>query len=164
MTLSRNFKVGGSAAGDTLTGHCDLPTLCFFWWDWLKERVYRNWPTSIVQLRELILNACSEISANMCQNVCRSVSRRFQQCDREGAPLIELMINFVFKFSCIQFVLLIAFTRHVAFELHTWNITPLLKKYSGGSIWKTPNFFKLRIFEYSISRFKFEFFEFEFEY
>ena len=68
----------------------DLTPCDYFLWGWMKERVYRDRATSTAQLRELIRTACSELSADMCQDVCRSASQRFQQCcDREGAQLVE---------------------------------------------------------------------------
>jgi hypothetical protein len=68
----------------------DLTPCDFFLWGWLKERVYRDQPASVSQLREKIQAACAQLSKDMCSEVCRSVPHRFEQCcDRQGRHLFD---------------------------------------------------------------------------
>lgn len=58
----------------------DLTPCDFFLWGYLKNIVYRERPATIEELRDRITQACAEISVEMCDNVCQSVTQRFQCC------------------------------------------------------------------------------------
>jgi hypothetical protein len=68
----------------------DLTPCDFFLWGYLKERVYRERPATIPELRDRIAQCCAEIPANLLAKVCQSVPDRFRQCvASQGAQLLD---------------------------------------------------------------------------
>jgi transposase len=62
----------------------DLSPPDFFLWGYLKNIVYKDRPTTLDVLRERITQACAEIPIEICQKVCRSVSKRLEECRAQG--------------------------------------------------------------------------------
>ena len=68
----------------------DLTPCDFFLWGYLKERVYRERPANIQDLRDRITQCCAEIPADLLAKVCHSVPDRFRTCiAAEGHQLSE---------------------------------------------------------------------------
>lgn len=71
----------------------DLTPLDFFYWGYLKGKVYETKPTDIDDLRERICNVSSEISANMLQNVTNQHYVRFSHCQLKYGGHFEHITN-----------------------------------------------------------------------
>lgn len=68
----------------------DMTPLDFFFWGFIKDKVYANKPTTIHQLRQAITNAITNnIDANLCRKVCSSVPGRLVRCMQTGGHHIE---------------------------------------------------------------------------
>ncbi len=58
----------------------DLSPCDFFLWGHLKHIVYGSKPSTVPALRDRIQTACSQVTAEMCLNVCKSVPGRWEDC------------------------------------------------------------------------------------
>ena len=58
----------------------DLTPLDFFYWPYLKSRVYRTIPADLNELRQRIINASAEITRDQLQNVTKEMYHRFGHC------------------------------------------------------------------------------------
>lgn len=68
----------------------DLTPCDFFLWGYLKERVYRERPANIPELRARITQCCAEITPDLLSTVCHSVPNRFRQCvASQGQQLMD---------------------------------------------------------------------------
>lgn len=69
----------------------DLNPIDFFFWGAVKEKAFIRKPTSLVELRTYISDACNDITSNLelCTNVCRSVTGKLQACMKAEGGLFE---------------------------------------------------------------------------
>ena len=58
----------------------DLTPVDFFLWGYLKEQIRRNAPNNLDELEACIVQECSKISPQMCQNACPSVLPLVKKC------------------------------------------------------------------------------------
>ena len=65
-----------------------------FLWGYLKERVYRNKPRTINDLKRNIEDQIRDISPEMLSNVMQSVLDRATQCETENGGHLK---NIIFK-------------------------------------------------------------------
>lgn len=63
----------------------DLTPMDFFFWGYLKDRVYRTQPRTIDALKLEIERQCREIPNELFRDVCESTGSRYQRClDNDG--------------------------------------------------------------------------------
>lgn len=67
----------------------DLTPLDFWFWGYLKDRVYLTRPENEEILRQRIINACREIPPNLILNATNGVTRRCQLCVQQGGGQFE---------------------------------------------------------------------------
>lgn len=66
----------------------DLTPCDFFLWGFLKDLVYRKKPRSLNELRQSIIDSCSQITKEMCKKACQSVKVRLENCvGKEGGAV-----------------------------------------------------------------------------
>lgn len=66
----------------------DLTPCDFFLWGHLKDLVFRTMPKTLPDLRQQIVTCSRQITQEMCQNACRSVTNRLRICvNKEGAQV-----------------------------------------------------------------------------
>ena len=65
---------------------CELTSLDFFLWGYVKDKVYANAPQSIQELKENIRAVIDEIEPQMCENVMENFIKRAWSCkhSRDG--------------------------------------------------------------------------------
>lgn len=72
---------------------CDMTSLDFWLWGYLKDRVYATKPRSIDQLKCLIIEKMAEIPPEIIANVCDSVTRRMHRCtELKGHQIADRLI------------------------------------------------------------------------
>ena len=63
----------------------DLTSCDFFLWGYLKDIVFKESCTSIMQLQNRIQDLCAGITKVMCRKVCHSVAQRLRGClEKDG--------------------------------------------------------------------------------
>uniref|UniRef100_A0AAF5DK87 Transposable element Tc3 transposase n=1 Tax=Strongyloides stercoralis TaxID=6248 RepID=A0AAF5DK87_STRER len=70
----------------------DLSPLDFFLWGYLKDRVYRNKPEMIEDLKENIETEIADIPRSMLKRVMNSFYDRVQQCRQREGRLLDGVI------------------------------------------------------------------------
>ena len=64
----------------------DLTPPDFFLWGYLKNIVYKDKPSTLIELSSRIEQACAQLQPSICEKVCRSVADRLKLCKTaEGA-------------------------------------------------------------------------------
>ena len=71
----------------------DLSPLDFFFWGYLKSRVYINRPRTLVELKDAIVRETATISAGMLSNVLREFEARIGHCVVAGGQQFENLIK-----------------------------------------------------------------------
>ena len=63
----------------------DLTPLDFFFWGYLKDKVFATKPATVAELREAIEHECAQIPKELFHDVCDSIAWSCQQClDQNG--------------------------------------------------------------------------------
>ena len=66
----------------------------FFLWGYLKERVYRNNPKPLEELKENIQNEIRSIPAPMLSQVMKNIKIRMKECEaRKGGHLQDIIFR-----------------------------------------------------------------------
>uniref|UniRef100_A0AAF5DJG2 Transposable element Tc3 transposase n=1 Tax=Strongyloides stercoralis TaxID=6248 RepID=A0AAF5DJG2_STRER len=86
--ISKNGNINWAARSP------DLSPLDFFLWGYLKDKVYRNKPETIEDLKENIETEIADIPRSMLKRVMNSFYKRVQQCrQREGRLLDDVIFH-----------------------------------------------------------------------
>ena len=67
----------------------DLTPLDYFLWPYLKEKVFKEKPTSLDNLREKIIQECNLIEAHVFENVRREFISRLYYCQEVAGAQFE---------------------------------------------------------------------------
>jgi hypothetical protein len=72
----------------------DLNPCDYFLWGLLKGNIFfSKKPQTIMELRELIIQACSEITGNMCRRVISNITVRVEEVARRNGGHLEHLIH-----------------------------------------------------------------------
>lgn len=72
---------------------CDLTPLDFFLWGHLKDRVYKNQPKNLEQLKRNIKEVIEQLTPEICENVIRNFTKRINICKRlRGGHLNDILV------------------------------------------------------------------------
>lgn len=71
----------------------DLNPCDFFLWGSLKEKIFPKRPRDLMELRRLILQACSEIKEDMCRRVIANISVRLDEVINQNGGHIEHVLS-----------------------------------------------------------------------
>jgi hypothetical protein len=73
---------------------CDLTSLDFFLWGYLKSKVYANKPATIPELKNEIIRHIGEIENELCQVVIENLDHRLEVCHRSrGEHLADIIFH-----------------------------------------------------------------------
>lgn len=74
---------------------CDLTPLDFFFWAYLKEKVYINDPQTITDLKDNIIHEIGEIKSQLCQKVIENFCKRMYACRvAAGGHLQDIIFHY----------------------------------------------------------------------
>lgn len=68
----------------------DITPCDFFFWGFIKDRVYSERIRDVDHLRERIINACNEVTPEMLRNTWRELRLRLQTLQENGGHHVEL--------------------------------------------------------------------------
>jgi hypothetical protein len=71
----------------------DLNPCDYFLWGFLEEKVFLKNPQTIVGLRAVIIQACSEITEDICCQVINNITVRVEGVARHNGGHIEHLIH-----------------------------------------------------------------------
>jgi hypothetical protein len=64
-----------------------------FFWGFLKEKILSKKPQTVMELRALIIQACNEVTEDMCHGVINNVAVHVEEFDRCNGCHIECLIH-----------------------------------------------------------------------
>lgn len=67
----------------------DLTPLDFYFWGYIKQKVYAEEPTTAENMKERIREACTNINADVLENVRNDFRRRLNICIQVNGGLFE---------------------------------------------------------------------------
>lgn len=70
----------------------DLSPLDYFAWGYLKNKVYQNKPTNLIQLKENIRSEMAAISRAMCRRVIANLRSRLKECQQRNGHHLDNII------------------------------------------------------------------------
>lgn len=90
--LFNQQTIGARLTHDWPARSPDLTPMDFFFWGWMKDRVYEKLPlNNRQQLRQAVKDVVASIDPQFCENACRSVKRRaFQMLNAQGGHFEHL--------------------------------------------------------------------------
>jgi hypothetical protein len=71
----------------------DLNPCDFFLWEFFKEKLFPQKPTTLMQLRALVVQLCSDISEDMCHRVITNMAVRLTEVVRQNGGHIEHVLR-----------------------------------------------------------------------
>jgi phenylpyruvate tautomerase PptA (4-oxalocrotonate tautomerase family) len=71
----------------------DLNPCDYFLWGYLKEKIFPKKPQTIMELRALIIQACSEVTEDMCHQVINIITVHVEEVARRNGGHIEHLIH-----------------------------------------------------------------------
>jgi hypothetical protein len=71
----------------------DLNPCDFFLWGFFKEKLFPQKPTTLMQLRALVVKLCSDISEDMCHRVIMNMAVRLTEVVRQNGGHIEHVLR-----------------------------------------------------------------------
>jgi hypothetical protein len=95
VIMSRNFLnwIGRRGQMEWPPRSPDLTPLDYFYWGYLKSKVYETKPATINELRARILDVSNSIGQEMLENVLQSIYIRLAYCQAVNGQQFEHLIH-----------------------------------------------------------------------
>jgi hypothetical protein len=71
----------------------DLNPCDYFLWGFLKVKIFPKKPQTIMELRALIIQACNEITEDMCRRVINNITVRVEEVARRNGGHTEHLVH-----------------------------------------------------------------------
>jgi hypothetical protein len=71
----------------------DLNPCDYFFWGFIKEKIFPKKPQTVMELKAQIIQACNEITEDMCRRVINSITVHVEKVARHNGGHIEHFIH-----------------------------------------------------------------------
>jgi hypothetical protein len=75
------------------TKYPDLNSCDYFLWGFLKEKIFLNKLQTVMELRVLIIQACKEITEDMCHQVINDITVHVEEDSEHNSGHVEHLIH-----------------------------------------------------------------------
>ena len=84
----------------------DLNPPDFYLWEFLKDTVSENHPTSIAELKQATTSKIRKIKNSECVKAINNFARRINECLKQNGDHLELVLKYINKLSCWYYLLI----------------------------------------------------------
>ena len=89
----KHLPINGLVEEIKSNGHLDQTPLDYFYWEYLKSKVYETKSATINELRARIIDVSNSIGQEMLENVLQSIYIRLTHCQAVNGQQFEYLIH-----------------------------------------------------------------------